>query len=207
MTEDLDQFRMVSDRDPTFPWTKFERLMRVPEIFEPQWEDGLPAEPSVISMPREPQAQQFIWLLMQDARALGFIAAMLRGRNWAEIHGGFRRGVPGRVKKAAALWTLSRLFFSLNLKKVTGFIPEFNRPARIMARETGLHFEGRIAAACWRHGKAYAMLAYGVSHDEFLNWIKLEGSKRADYAAEQPERRPNNGIGHPSERPERRGDI
>lgn len=204
-THELDDYRMVSDRDATFPWAKFERILRVSEIFQPQWEDGLPTEPNLIVGPREPVANQFIWLLMTGPKALGFIAAIMRGKNWAEIHGGFRRGVPGRIKRAAAVWTLSTLFSALHLRKVTGFIPEFNMPARIMARETGLRFEGRISSACWRHGKPYAMLAYGVTSDEFLNWLRVVGQKRANNPAEQPEQRPVNGIEHPGEPAQRHG--
>lgn len=187
MNADFGSFRMVSDRDGAFPWTKFERLLRQPEIFGPQWEDEVPLDPAVAVRPQEFRPHQFVWLVMRETQALGFVAAGLRGRHWVDLHVGFREGVLGPVKKSAIIWTFGKLFFVIGVRKISAFVPEFNMPARIMARSVGMRLEGRIEAAIWRNGVPCAAIAYGVTKDEFPVWLQLFCKEHTDIPPEQLE--------------------
>jgi len=178
---------MISDREAGFPWTKFEHLLRLPEIFGPQWEDGLPADPAVAVAPQSLEANQFIWLMMDESLALGFVAIGMRGRNWAEMHVGFRTGVRGILKKVACIYVLDRMLNGIGVHKISAFVPEFNMPARLMARSLGMEFEGKISNCCKRHGRTYDRLAYGVTRDEFLNWLKRRNLYNSSHPPEQPE--------------------
>lgn len=182
---------MVSDRDPGFPWTKFEYLMRMPEIFEPQWEDGVDRDPAVAVGRQSFAGHRFVWMVMQDSKAWGFVAAGVRGQFWSDLHVGFRRECPGVVKKAAGLWTIGELFTRTPFRKVVGFVPEFNMPARMWARQMGMRPEGRITEACWRDGVPYDLIPFGVTKYEFSNWVRAFSQKYAHLPAEQPRSGPN----------------
>lgn len=179
---------MVSDRHGTFPWTKFERLLRLPEIFGPQWEDLVPLDPTVAVPMQEFRPHQYIWLLMRETKALGFVAAGIRGRHWVDLHVGFRKGTLGPIKKSAIVWTLARLFFDVGVQKVSAFVPEFNVPARIMARSVGMRPEGRIEGAVRRNDRLFAVIPFGVTKHEFPIWLESVGVHNAGVPAEQLER-------------------
>ena len=177
---------LVSDRRPDFPWTKLERLLREPEIFRPQWEDGLPDEPTKAVPMQSFDPHQCIWILMDGLKARGFVAVGLRGLNWGEVHAGFRNGTPGLAKKRSIVFVCYQMFMCAGLRKLSTFTPEFNLPARVMARSCGWHYEGRIANCCWRNGKGYSRLVYGIERDEFLDWLKRQSQQRSGIPAEQP---------------------
>lgn len=200
MNADLGRYRVVSDRDPAFPWTKFERLLHVQEIFEPQWEDRVPTDPrEAVSQPSFSPGQ-FVWLLMEDVRALGFVLNSVRGRFWVDAHMGFRPGVPGVAKKLMCVWVQRALFCELDIRKISAFVPEFNRPARVLARSLGFRQEGYIPANVWRNSRAFGTVVYGMTRDEFIVWLQFFSKERADIPAEQSERGANVGSGHPDER-------
>lgn len=184
---DLGQYRVISDREPNFPWTKFEKLLCVQEIFEPQWEDGVPLDPRMAIGPQGYSPSQFVWMLMEDTRALGFILNAIRGKFWVDVHLGFRPGVPGIAKKMSGMWVMHKLFADLGVRKISAFVPEFNRPARVLARSMGLRQEGYMPGTVWRNGIAFGTVVYGVTRDEQLIWFKFFGEKRTDLPPEQPE--------------------
>lgn len=157
---------MVHSHNSAFPWTKFQRLWRLPEIFDAQVEDGYPP-PDQIEWLDMARPNEHIWLAMQGSRALGFVVNQLHGAYWGEIHASFRNGVPGLIKKHAAVYCLTHSFEVMGMIKMSAFIARYNRPARFLAREVGMTPEGVISKSFLRNGQHVDRLVYGVTRDEF----------------------------------------
>ena len=162
---------IICSNDPEFPWTKFRTLMLRPEIYEPQLEDGsiTPDKLDIIAMARD-DPRKFHWLVMNESRTLGFIAAFQKGAVWAEIHMAFRRGVGGRIKKESVLHVMKQLF-SARFEKLSALIPASNRPARVLVRSCGGQLEGRLVGAIRQNGRPVDLILYGVTRDELVHRI------------------------------------
>lgn len=161
------QIDMVYSHSENFPWMKYQKLWQLPEIFDPQVEDGYPPAHE-IDFIQQSDPRQHIWLVMEGSKALGFVVLEMRGLHWAEGHIAFRRDIRGYVKKYSAIWALEFAFCRLGVVKVNAFIARYNRTARFLVREIGMVEEGVITKSFVRNGQLVDRLVYGVTKDEFF---------------------------------------
>jgi len=199
MTIDLE---MVEAHQDNFPWTKFHTLMRLPEIYDPQWEDGMPPVGKDWPMATSISPTNWLWLVMQGPKAHGFVLVEQIGMRWAQIHTGFRKGFPAITKKYVGAWAMKVCFEQIGMHKLSAFIPEDNLLARRAAREMGFDREGYIPEVGSRNGRPFGRILYGVTHDAWCRRFKLVRFERTYLPPEQPQcspdecaKRTRNGVG------------
>jgi len=172
-----------------FPWTKLLRVMRFPEVWMPQVEDGVTADGLTVEYLQ--QRGTPTCLFMDGPKTLGFVALESHGRVWTSMHVGFKPGVPGYVKRSNILYAMMSVFETTETRKLTGMVPEFNKPARWMARQCFMQPTGRVTKAFLRDGKLCDLVVYGVSKDEFPIRQLAFSREQAHIPAEQSEFGPN----------------
>jgi len=185
---------MVEAHRDNFPWTKFHTLMRLPEIYDPQWEDGMPAVGKDWPMATSISPTNWLWLVMEGSKAHGFVLVEQIGLRWAQIHTGFRPRFPAITKKYAGAWAMQVCFDQIGLGKLSAFVPEDNQGARRAAREMGFEREGYIPEVGSRNGRPFGRIVYGVTRDAWYRRFKLIRFERSYLPPEQPQRAADRGT-------------
>lgn len=162
---DTHTIEMIPSTHPDFSWDAFHALMQMPEIYNPQMEDGLPP-PEEMNFRCGHLPGRTSWLVKEADWYFGYTAVEQMNFRWVSLHTAFRRGTPGFLKKAAVMWTMGRMF-ECGAIKITAMIPRFNRPACHLAGAVGMQREGVITKAFLRNGQLVDLLVFGVEKDVF----------------------------------------
>ena len=153
---------VVDSSHEEFPWKDYVELMRLPEVFAPQMEDGYPPVRKIDFEGYARSPFRRVWLFFDEGRSIGFVMLSRRGQRWEEGHLGFRRGISGQLKRAAVLGVI-KIAFAGGTKKISAFIPSFNRPACHLVAACGFQREGAIYSAFLREGEMRDVIIFGVS--------------------------------------------
>lgn len=153
---------VVSDR-ANFPWTKFYTLLRRPEVYGTQLEDGYPPVETMDFRGYEHDPCAQVWLVMHGERTLGFVLAKQTGQVRKELHVGFRAHVEGWLKKGAIAGVVE-LLFRAGVRQITATIPEQNKAARYLAVAIGMRRVGRLEKSFLRDGQLWDHVVYGINN-------------------------------------------
>ena len=151
--------------EPGFPWHELHELLREPEIYNMQMEDGFPPPEEGVFIDR-PHPLTVVWLVQVGDGFVGYGMMKALGIKWAEVHIGFKREAGGALKRRFFRWMLRRTFDG-GIGKITAFVPVFNRPACVMAAGNGFEREGRIVASFFRNGHYVDRIVFGLTKAQF----------------------------------------
>jgi hypothetical protein len=160
------QVSILGSTNSTFPWTKFYRLLGLPEIVDPQLEDGVnwnTPSPTELAEFFENDSRRVVWLASYGERAIGFVSFTQESRLRWEIHTGFRPGVPGAIKKKIGIGVLALMNHHHGMQCVYAYLPECNRGGLRMAAECGLSRWGIIPHSFLRDGIRYHTILVGAT--------------------------------------------